>query len=614
MENICTERIAHLREEMKKEGITAWLVTSADYHNSEYVAAYFKTIEFLCGFTGEAATLVILPEEADLWVDGRYFIQAEKEIKGSGATLQRMGEPGVPTVHAFLKEKMPDSGALGFDGLCVSKHEGTALHDLLAYKNVKLRADLDLIGRIWGQDRPALPSHPVFLPDEEKYAGETAADKLGRLREKLKEHHAQYYLTSKLDEIMWLYNIRGNDVEYNPVALSYAFVSMDHQYLFIQDSEVTDELREHAKKYDIFLHHYFALNEFLRKMKFDGKILFDPDYVSYAIYESLKTSVEEGTGRHIEDMTVEKPGVIDLMKAVKNPTEIRNFREVYIEDSAALTKFIFWIKQKMQNPETAKNQTELTAAEHLDELRAQISDYVELSFGTISAYGPNAAMMHYAPTKEDHAKLKAEGMLLVDSGGHYLRGTTDVTRTIALGPVTEEMKKDYTLTAISQLQLMGTQFLKGSCGMTLDIMAREPMWSRGMDYKCGTGHGIGNLLNVHEGPQTIRYRMREQADLTPFAPGMVTSDEPGVYKAGRYGIRIETILLCVDRQTTADGIFYGFEPLTFVPLERDLLDVRYLTPETRTLLNRYHKEVLEKIAPFLNDEERQWLEGQCAEI
>lgn len=642
-ENKCLLRLAALRKAMEQEGIDAVLIPTADYHNSEYVADCFKAREHYSGFTGSAGTLVVRGEEAALWADGRYFIQAEHELEGSGITLMKMGEPGVPTLHAWLAEEMPEKSVLAFDGRCITKAEGEALSELLSAKGIAIRADLDLAGTCW-EGRPALPQHPVFLLDEEKYAGETAASKLARLRGKMAEKQVSAYISSKLDEIMWLFNIRGNDVECNPVALSYAVVTGEEAVLYLQDAEVTAEFSEFAEKSGITLRSYDHFLADLPELPLsstgkDGRafcrIWIDPDYTSYSVFRGLlqnldgfvkkelleqeqlelsslpRAAAEKILSSEEKQHLLETPSPVDFMKSIRNATEIRNFREIYVEDSAALTKFIYWLKKSMKE---GAELTEGSAAAHLDHLRSEISDYVELSFPTISAYGSNAAMMHYEPGEDGGAPLSPEGMLLVDSGGHYLRGTTDVTRTMSLGPVTEEMKRSYTLTAVSQLQLMGTVFLAGCNGMALDIMAREPMWENGMDYKCGTGHGIGYLLNVHEGPQSIRWRSREKADLTPFEAGMVVSDEPGVYREGGYGIRIETILLCREWGTTKEGSFLCFDPLTFVPLDRDLIDPSVLTPKTRELLNRYHREVVEKISPFLNEEEKSWLVRECAEI
>lgn len=640
-ENQCVARLAALRKTMERSGADTVLIPTADYHNSEYVADCFKAREYYSGFTGSAGTLAVRGNEAALWADGRYFIQAEHELEGSGITLMKMGEPGVPTLYEWLKDHMPEKSVLFFDGRCITKAEGEKLSHLLAGKGISIRADLDLAGDTW-ENRPALPEHAVFLLDAEKYAGETAVSKLERLRARMKEKNVSAYVSSKLDEIMWLFNIRGNDVECNPVALSYAVVTKETALLYLQDAEVTKELSDYAGACGITLQSYGNFLSDLPKLPLGSggeceevRIWIDPDYTSYAVYQGLLQNLDRGIDRKLrkkenldlsvlpsaaaakiraeeeKKLLVETPSPVDYMKSIRNETEIRNFRDIYVEDSAALTKFIYWLKKSMKE---GAELTEGSAASYLDKLRAGISDYVELSFPTISAYGSNAAMMHYEPGADGGAKLSPEGMLLVDSGGHYLRGTTDVTRTMSVGPVTEKMRRSYTLTAVSQLQLMGTVFLKGCSGMALDIMAREPMWENGMDYKCGTGHGIGYLLNVHEGPQTIRWRVREKADSTPFAAGMVVSDEPGVYREGEYGIRIETILLCREWKTTPDGTFLCFEPLTFAPLDRDLIDPSVLTPHTRSLLNQYHKEVVEKLSPYLNEEEKAWLVRECAEI
>ena len=695
-ENRCVARLTALRGAMERNGVDTVIIPTADYHNSEYVADCFKAREYYSGFTGSAGILAVRREEAALWADGRYFIQAEHELAGSGITLMKMGEPGVPTLHEWLKAEMPENSRLAFDGRCITKAEGQALAALLGEKRVEVSAEKDLAGDTW-ENRPALPKHPVFLLDAEKYAGESAESKLKRLRGKMAEKNVTAYVSSKLDEIMWLFNIRGNDVECNPVALSYAVVTKDKALLYLQDEEVTGELKEYARAAGITLRSYERFLADLPELPLgeeaaagaaagtsaaekvsaedgtsaaetvsdaaavsaadgtsaaetvsdaaavsaaDGekpaavRVWIDPDYTSFSVYCALlknldRTICEELKAEGVDLAAlpkaaadkilaseeakhfVETPSPVDFMKSIRNETEIRNFRDIYVEDSAALTKFIYWLKKSMKE---GVQLTEGSAAAYLDQLRAGISDYVELSFPTISAYGSNAAMMHYEPGEDGGAALSPEGMLLVDSGGHYLRGTTDVTRTMSLGPVTDEMRRSYTLTAVSQLQLMGTVFLKGCNGIALDIMAREPMWENGMDYKCGTGHGIGYLLNVHEGPQTIRWREREKADSTPLEAGMVVSDEPGVYREGAYGIRIETILLCREWGTTPDGTFLCFEPLTFAPLDRDLIDPSVLTPHTRKLLNDYHRSVLEKISPYLNEEEKLWLSGECAEI
>lgn len=617
------ERLHRLREEMKRQGVDSLMIPTADYHNSEYVAPYFAARKYYSGFTGSAGTLLVRSNEAFLWTDGRYFIQAQKQLEGTGIRLMKMGEPGVPSLHQYLQQNMAQGSTLSFDGRCVSMKEGKQFEQELRQKDVHLLTNCDIAGAYW-EERPNLPSNPVYILDVEKYAGETTESKLQKLRARMSEYGADVFVSERLDEIMWLYNIRGNDVECSPVALSYTIVTDKEARVYLQEEEMTLELGIYMKEIGAELRPYSTFYEDLHEMPLTAhsKIWIDPSATSYASYRCIQDNLVGAlrvryepnpvyVEAAVQDHLVERMSPLLTMKAVRNPIEIQNTKDCFLEDSAVLTRFIYWLKQSVNDGEKLK---ESDAAEKLDSMRHEVSDFVELSFPTISAYGSNAAMMHYEAGEDGGAFLKKEGMYLVDSGGQYLRGTTDVTRTIALGPVTKEMKRDYTLTAISQLQMMDTVFLKGCNGMMLDIMAREPMWKNGMDYKCGTGHGIGYLLNVHEGPQCLRYKAREEGDETPFEPGMIVSDEPGVYKEGKYGIRIETILLCKEWGTTQDGTFLCFEPLTFVPLDRDLIDPSVLTKEAREILNRYHHQVQEKLAPFLHEKELEWLKEQCEEI
>ncbi len=416
----------------------------------------------------------------------------------------------------------------------------------------------------------------------------------------------QYYVTSKLDDICWLTNLRGRDVPENPVALCHMLVTMDTAHLFLQEKEWTDETLAYAQKSGINAHPYDEFGVFLKDYMFNGNVLMDPSEVSYRIYSIVKKNIKTTS---FGIVNADSP--VALMKAVKNETEQKNIRDIYLEDSAAVCRFIYWLTHEAD----IENITELDAAKYLDNLRSKINGYIELSFGTIAAYGTNAAMMHYDPAKQTPAKLERKGMLLVDSGGTYFRGTTDVTRTTALGPVTDDMKKSYTLTAAGNLGLENAVFIDGCCGRNLDILAREPLWKVGSDYKCGTGHGIGFVLNVHEGPHGIRWRFAGEAAETKIVPGMIVSDEPGVYKEGEYGIRIETILLCVPAFETADGTFYKFDPLTFVPLDRTLLDKRYLTDEQIREVNEYHALCRKKLLPFFTDQTmRSWLMEQTEEL
>ena len=604
MSSIHRERIEKLREVMRSEGIDYFMIPTADYHSSEYVAAFFCTREYFSGFTGSAGTLVVGMDDACLWTDGRYFIQAQRELEGSDVLLMRMQEPGVPTVHEYLSDHLGEGKVLGFDGRCVPCKEGRALRDLALKKGAALRADADPAGKIW-TDRPALPCHPVMILEDD-YTGEEIDSKLMRLREKMAELGASSFADSKLDSIMWLLNMRGADVTCNPVALCHVLVDERDVYLFIQEEEVTGELRAYAMLHRISILPYDDFEDFLRIYDHRGNMLFDPNCISFSADRAIAQGMER-FGGSIRAVEADSPS--EQFKCVKNEVEMANIRSAYKRDSAALCRFMIWVTKTVKDPERVNNPvTESEAAAYLDNLRAQLPDYMDLSFDTISAYGPNAAMMHYSavPGQSD-AELRPEGMLLVDSGGQYLTGTTDVTRTIALGPVTDQMKKHYTLTAVSNLQLMGAVFMEGCTGANLDILAREPMWKEGLDYKCGTGHGIGCFLNVHESPPSIRWKVFPGRQDKPLMPGMIVSDEPGVYLEGQYGIRIETILEVVKHKENEWGQFFAFEPLTFVPLDRNLIDVQYLTPETRKLLNEYHMRVRTELMPYLESQEQEWL-------
>ena len=651
MNTIIRKRIAALRSKMSELGIDYYLIPTADYHNSEYVAPYFQTRAYFSGFTGSNGTLVVGMEEAGLWTDGRYFIQAEKELAGTGVDLYREMEEGVPSISEWLEDRMPVEGTLGFDGGCISIRQTRSLRKKLARKKVRFAGEYDPAAEIW-TDRPPLPSHPAFVLGEE-YGGESTASKLARLREKMRQAGARIYVESKLDNLMWLFNLRGGDVECTPVALSFGVVTMDRQILFIQDSEVTEAVREYADSISLELRPYENVYAFLQdpelyrnvsmlpdsrdsgigagadssektgqedteknsgnNLQPGCRVLFNPGSLSTRLYNALQRGREAADIRTRTHYDIEKRSPVEDFKAAKNQTEMKNIRAAYREDSAAVCRFLYWLRRHVENG-TVTELTEYSAAEKMDSLRAGISDFIELSFGTISAYGPNAAMMHYSAKKDDCAQLRPEGMLLVDCGGQYLRGTTDVTRTIALGPVSDDMRRHYTLTAVGNLQLMEAVFLHGCSGRNVDILARQPLWSSFVDYKCGTGHGIGYLLGVHEGPQNIRWRYSGGMEEAVLEPGMIVSDEPGVYIEGQYGIRIETILEVAEAAKNGDGRFLRFRPLTFVPFDPALIDPAYLTPQTRDALNRYHARVYEEIAPLLDENERVWLRSQTQPI
>lgn len=592
-------RIEALRGVMHARGVNFYIVPTADFHHSEYVDDYFKVREFLSGFTGSNGTLVVSQKEAGLWTDGRYFIQAEKELAGTGITLYRMQEEGVPSIVEFLLAEANHGDVIGFDGRVVDTAFGKGLEKKLAKRGVKFSFGEDLAGEVWGE-RPTLPAHPAMILPED-ICGASVDEKLAQVREKMQEKECEYFLLSKLDDLMWLLNIRGKDVECNPVALSYGFITQEETYFFIQKEEVTAEFRQYAKVHGIVLKEYDEIVPFLEEYEYQGKVLADEKSLSYLLYKIVLERTE----------LVNAPNPTECLKAVKNSVELAKMREVYLKDSVAVAKFIYWLKKAMTEGNGSDEKlTEVSAAAFLDNLRTQIPEYLDLSFPTISAYKENAAMMHYEATEENHKELAPEGMLLVDSGGQYLGGTTDVTRTIVLGEISEEIKKHYSAVAAGMLQLADANFLYGCTGRNLDILARKPLWDLGIDYKCGTGHGVGYILNVHEGPQGIRWRYVEGASEAVLEEGMAVTDEPGVYIEGSHGIRIENVLVVQKGEKNGDGQFMKFENLTFVPIDRLALDKKYLLEEDIRRIDLYHETVYQKIAPFLTEEEKEWLKEE----
>lgn len=591
------ERIKLLQEKMKEEQIDYYLIPTADYHNSEYVNGFFKVREYFSGFTGSNGSLVVSQTEAGLWTDGRYFIQAEKELSGSGITLFRMQEEGVPTIQEYLAKHMQEKEVLGFDGRVVTASYGKKLEKALQDKKVIFRYEKDIAGSLW-EERPEMPGNPVSVLPEE-ICGLSAAQKLAQVREKMKEQNCTAHLLAKLDDLMWLLNIRGKDVAYNPVALSYGFFTMTEAWLFIQERAVSGELRAYAAKYGITLKDYDEITAFLKTVTAE-KVLFDEDNVSYALYRILREQTE----------LVADANPTEKLKAVKNPVELSHMEEVYLKDSVALTKFIYWLKSNIGKIPM----NEYSAAMYLDNLRREVDGFLDLSFPTISGYKENAAMMHYEATETENKELKAEGMLLVDSGGQYMGGTTDVTRTIVLGEISEEIKKHFTAVAVGMLRLTAARFLYGCTGRNLDILAREAVWNLNIDYKCGTGHGIGYILNVHEGPQNIRWRYTDTMKEAVIEAGMVISNEPGVYKEGSHGIRTENIIVARNGEKNGDGQFMYFDTLTYVPIDLCGIEPSYMQEVDIQRLNAYHKAVYEKVSPYLNEEERCWLEKATAPV
>ena len=585
------ERLDSLRELMKERGISAYLVPTADFHGSEYVGDYFKCRCFMTGFTGSAGTLVVTLDDAALWVDGRYFVQAEKQLKGSTVRMMKMGEEGVPSLEEFILAAVPEGGAAGFDGRVVDSAFGRKLERLLAGKKASIKDQEDLVDLVW-KDRPAMSAQPVWILKEE-YAGRSAEDKLAWLRDTMKKEGAGVHLLTLLDDIVWLLNIRGDDVRCNPVVLSYFAITNDQAFLFINPETLNQEVRDYLNDLKVEIRPYNEVYDYVKSLN-NQKILLESGCVNYAMLRSIDSSNEI-----IDQMNPET-----LAKAVKNPVEIENMKKAHIKDGVAMTRFIYWLKKNIGKIPM----DEISVEKKLDGLRMETEGNLGLSFDTISAYGANAAMCHYSATEESNTPLQAKRFYLVDSGGQYYEGTTDITRTIALGPLTQEEKEHYTLVLMSMLRLGAVKFPYGARGLTLDYAARQVMWDRGINFNHGTGHGVGYLLNVHERPVGIRWKMvPERMDSCVMEPGMVTSDEPGIYIEGSHGIRTENLMLCVKREKNEFGQFLGFEYLTYVPIDLDGVEKSLMTEKDVELLNQYHQEVYEKISPYLNDEEKEWL-------
>lgn len=588
--NVIAERLSKLRNLMEERGMDAYLVPTSDYHESEYVGAHFACRKYITGFTGSAGTALIMKDWAGVWTDGRYFVQAAAELKDTGVELMKMGQPGVPKLEDYLAEHMPECGVLGFDGRVINAKMGEHLEEVLSHKLVAVNYSEALIGEIW-EDRPELPAEPVWVLDE-RYAGKGSAEKIADLRKEMEKNHADVHIITTLDDIVWLLNIRGNDIPCNPVVLSYLVVTLDEIYLFINEKSVPAEVRAYLNGLGVIMLTYDDVYEFVKDIT-DSRVLLETGKVNYAIVNNLDETNE----------IVDKMNPTVLMKAKKNAVEIENMKAAHIKDGIAMTKFIYWMKHNIGKVTI----NECEAADMVDHLRKE-QGALEPSFNTISAYGANAAMCHYHAVPETCVNLEPKGLYLIDSGGQYMEGTTDITRTFALGPVTEEEKLHYTLVLMSMLRLGNVKFMEGCTGLSLDYVARGPLWSRGLDYNHGTGHGIGYLLNVHERPVGIRYRVvPERQDSAPFMPGAVVSDEPGLYIEGKHGIRTENQMFCKEDEKTGFGQFLKFEFLTYVPVDLEPVDVSIMEEQDIAYLNEYHAQVYEKIAPHLTKEEAEWL-------
>ncbi|MBQ6833768.1 MAG: aminopeptidase P family protein [Lachnospiraceae bacterium] len=588
---MANERLAKLRELMEREHIDAYYIPSSDFHDSEYVEDYFRCREFISGFTGSAGTLVVTKDFAGLWTDGRYFVQAKKQLAGQDVELMKMGEEGVPTISEFLKANLPDSCVLGMDGRVVNTGIGRAFEKIVKAKDGALSLDKDLVDEIWTK-RPLLAAPKVWILGDE-FAGESVASKVQRLRDEMKKHEASLHVMSTLDDIAWLFNIRKESTDGNVLPTAHVMVMMDQIRLFIDDANCDDKVKAHFAANKICVEPYEKIYEAMAEVR-DQKIMLEPDKLNFALLSSIDADNE----------LLEMMNPTSLMKARKNLVEIEHLRNCHIKDGVALTRFIYWLKQNVGKIEL----TETEAAEKLEEFRCQQDGYLGSSFDTISAYGANAAMCHYHATKEEESKILPEGFYLVDSGAQYYDGTTDVTRTIVVGPVTDEMKRHFTWVLMGTLRLANAKFLYGCRGMNLDYQARGALWKNGLDFNHGTGHGVGFVSTVHERPNGIRWRIvPERQDSCVLEEGMFTSDEPGLYIEGSHGIRTENLLICQKAEKNMYGQFMEFETLTFAPIDLDAVDISVMEPSDVRMLNEYHKQVYEKLSPYMTEEENEWL-------
>lgn len=585
-----SQRLAALRAVMEREGIDFYYIPTADFHESEYVVDYFMARKYITGFTGSAGVAVVSREEAWLWTDGRYFIQAEKQIEGSGFGLMRMAQEGVPTVMEYLEQKLPQGGCIGFDARVVNTVDAEGFAAIAEKKHGSLKTEKDLVDEIW-TDRPALKPQPASIL-KDVFSGEPAASKLKRVREAMAQEGADLHMISSLDDIAWILNVRGNDIPHVPVVLSFLAIEKEKAVWFVDGSCLDEDIREVLGACSVQVQPYEAVYTYAASLADNAVVLLDKRKVNYRITGAMPKTVR----------IINKANPSQLMKSIKNPVELENTRKAHLLDGVAVTKFMYWLKKNVGKLEM----DEISVSDYLQSLREGMEGYRDISFDTICGYEANAAMMHYKAMPGSASKLEPKGMLLVDSGGHYDFGTTDITRTFVLGPITKEQKKHFTLVAKSNLNLANVHFLYGCNGLTLDVICREPIWKEDLDYQCGTGHGVGYLLNVHEGPNSFRWQYRPGND-SPFEEGMITTDEPGIYLEGQYGVRTENELICVRGTKNHYGQFMEFENITYVPIDLDGIDTEYLNKEDIRQLNDYHKMVYEKLEPYMTPEELEWL-------
>jgi len=588
------QRIEKLRDLMRKHNISAYIIPGTDPHMSEYLPDLWKRREFISGFNGSAGDVVVTLDKAGLWTDSRYFLQAEMQLKDTGIALFKMGEKGVPDLYSFIASTLNNGETAAIDSRLITIAEKQSVLKLFKPKGIKLlEMEENLIDLIW-TDRPGFPLAKVEVM-EEKYAGESVESKLQKVREKITNQGAKALVISTLDSIAWLFNIRGKDIEYNPMVISYAIVTTNGAKLFLKLEKVTNKVKKHLNSVELF--EYDEVKTHLQQIK--DKVLVDKSSVTSFLVNNLKNAKEVIFGTN----------PIEMLKAIKNPIEIQGFKNCHVRDGVAMAKFFTWLYKSIGKEEI----TEISASEKLYEFRKQPKGFVGASFSTIAGYKEHGAIIHYSATKESDVPLKQEGIFLLDSGGQYIDGTTDITRTITLGEPTAEQKKMFTLVLKGHIDLAITSFPYGTAGKQLDTIARKPLWDYGFNYGHGTGHGVGHYLGVHEGPHAISYY---RCTGVPVLEGMVSSNEPGFYKEGEFGIRIENLIVTVkDEEKSKNGVdFYKFENLTLCPIDKKLIDVNLLTKEELNYLNDYHKQVLDTLSPFLEGEELEWLKEATSPV
>lgn len=584
------DRVAKLRSLMAEKGIDAYVVPTADFHQSEYVGEHFKARKFITGFSGSYGTAVITMNDGGLWTDGRYFFQATNELEGSGIRLMKMFVGDTPSITEYLIDNVPSGGTVAFDGRVLSMGEGQEYEDELCPKGINIHYSEDLIDAVW-EDRPSLSTKPAFFL-EEKYSGESTTSKLERVRAKMAEQGATAHIIASLDDVCWLLNVRGDDVDFFPLMLSYAIVKMDAVELYVDENKLNDQIRAELAKNNVTIHPYNDIYEDVKKLDASEVAMIDPMKMNYALYKNIPCKIVEAANPTI------------LMKAMKNPVELENIRQAHIKDGIAITKFMHWVKTRYDKEDI----TELSSAAKLTEFRAEQEGYIRDSFEPLCAFADHAAMMHYSPCEETDVVLKEGSLFLNDTGGGYYEGSTDITRTFVLGSVDAQMKKYFTAVVRAMMRLSRARFLYGCYGYNLDILARGPIWDLDLDFQCGTGHGVGYLGNIHEPPTGFRwYVVPSKNEHHQLEEGMVMTDEPGIYEDGQFGIRIENEFIVQKGIKNKYGQFMYLETITFAPIDLDGIDPEEMSRDEREWLNNYHKDVYEKIGPHLTEEEREWL-------